>query len=110
MNTYIPGTFAKLAGEPEGKALWEFLNTPESVLRMETASYLKRPALEALQPSLIKAFGEIYQDDEQGDRWKQMTGNMARQILEHHGYEMEQERVKIRTPELFSRAARYRKK
>ena len=109
MNNYQSGTFAHLAETPEGVELWEFLNGHDQVIRLETATYLKRPALEAIQPMLMERFAKQYQDKISGDRWKQMTGNMVRQVMEHRGYKLQQKNVKTRVPDLFTRGARYHK-
>ena len=59
-----------LAGTPRGEALWAFLNEKDSLIRLETATYLRRPALEGVQEQLLERFGpEI-----KGWRWKQMMG------------------------------------
>ena len=102
---FDPGPFGGLANDELTKALWDFLNEREIVIRMETATFLRRPALEAVQPQLIERFGEKIQSD----RYKQMIGRMARQVMEHHGYSLDQTNVRIRSKILFSSAARYRK-
>ncbi|MGP4130098.1 hypothetical protein OJE16_10115 [Pantoea tagorei] len=52
------GSFSDIADTVLGKALWNFLISPEALLMMKTATYLSKPALEPLQPSLLEAFGE----------------------------------------------------
>ena len=101
------GSFTDLAGTELGIRLWEFINERESVVRMETATYLSRPALEALQPALIERFGSEV-NNEHNDRVKQMLGRMARQVMEHYGYELDQKNVTLRRRELFLKAALYR--
>ena len=102
---FDPGPFGGLANDALTKELWNFLNERETVIRMETATFLRRPALEAVQPQLIERFGEKIQPD----RCKQMIGRMARQVMEHHGYSLDQTSVRIRSNILFSSAARYKK-
>ena len=47
------GSFSDLAGGDVGRRLWDFMNKRETVVRMETATYLSRPALEGVQPVLM---------------------------------------------------------
>ena len=101
---FDPGTFASEAGSETGRRVWEFLNSNDSLLVLETTTFLKRPALEGLQRQLQAAFGE----DIEPDRYKQMIGRMVRQILEQHGYILDRTGVKIRVGNLFVTAARYK--
>lgn len=105
MLKFEPGSFADISNTPTAVGLWKLLNESASLIRMETASYLKRPALEPMQPFLLEAFGK----EIRADRWKQMMGRMTRQIMEHHGYALDQPGVRIRGGELFTSAARYKK-
>jgi len=105
MTTFDSGSFKDLANTAIGEALWEFLNTPNSLIKMETATQLKRPALEAVQLDLIELFDSIIKQD----RYKQMIGRMARQIMENLGYSMDQSGVRITSKILFSSATRYKK-
>ncbi len=100
---YQPGNFLELAESKTGRALWRFLIEPDNVLRMETASELERPALEALATRMNAAFGpEIHED-----RCKQMIGHMARQVMESRGFQLDAQGIKVRYGELFSKASRY---
>jgi hypothetical protein len=85
--------------------LWRFLNEPENLIRLETASELERPTLEALATRVNAAFGpaEIHED-----RWKQMIGHMTRQVMESRGFQLDAQGIKVRYVELFSKASRYR--
>lgn len=103
---YIPGVFAALAATQLGTELWAFLASPESRLRMRTASDLGRPALEALEESLLEQFEVQVLED----RVKQMIGHMARQVMEHEGYEIDAKDVKMTGGAPFSRAARYKRR
>lgn len=105
MSDFDSGSYTELAESKVGKDLWEFLNDRENVIRMETATLLKRPALEALQNLLVERFGQEIQDD----RYKQMIGRMTRQIMEHAGYSLDQTGVRITSKILFTSAARYKK-
>lgn len=100
------GSFSDISDTELGQQLWAFLGEHDSTIRMETASYLSRPALEPLQPFLIERFG----DDVKTDRVKQMIGRMVRQKMEARGYALDQMGVKVRTDNLFGTAARYKKR
>ncbi len=103
---YAPGNFLDLADTKTGRALWRFLNEPNNVLRMETASELERPALEALATRMAASFGpEI-----RADRYKQMIGHMTRQVMEHQGFNLDAQGIKVRYGDLFSKASRYRRR
>jgi len=103
-ETFDAGTFRELAGSALGRGLWAFLNEHDSLVRMETATYLERPAVEPLSPGLLKRFG----DDVRQDRVKQMIGRMVRQILEGRGYRIDRQNVRIPAPEnMFASGTRY---
>src|SRR5687768_1486993 len=96
--TYDPQNFGDLYATPLGGAVWEFLNLPENILRMETASFLERPAVEPLSSELLKEFGsEVAQD-----RVKQMIGHMVRQVMEGRNYTVAQQGVRITRNRVFS--------
>ena len=105
MFNFNPGSFSDLSETTLGKCLWEFLNRKDSIIRLETATSLRRPAVEGLQPQLLENFGEEIKED----RFKQMIGRMVRQIMEYNGYSLDQTGVRIRPRLLFSSASRYRK-
>jgi hypothetical protein len=105
MKKFQAGPFADVANSNLGKRLWSFLNHKDSVIRMETATYLRRPALEGLEPQLLCEFG----DGIRGDRWKQLLGRMARQVMEDSGYILDRSGVRISRGQLFTSAARYRR-
>lgn len=107
MMDFNAGNFSDLAESDLGKRLWAFMNERETVVRMEAATYLSRPALEVVQPYLIERFGNEV-SNENNDRIKQMIGKMARQVMEHHGYQLDQMGVRLRRNELFLSAARYK--
>ena len=118
---YTPGKFNKQQQTKLGKALWDFLNQDNIVIRMETASELKRPAVEAIATRLEDKFGlrlafdlTIESDKREHRRFKQMIGDMIRQILEARGYAKGQQNVVLRvhsiySPDklMFSRGTRY---
>ena len=101
---YHPDKFSDLASLSLGKKLWEFLTQPESIIRMETAIDLGKPAIEAMAGKLIEQFG----DDVRVDRVKQMIGHMVRQIMESRGFQLDAQNVKVlQDRRLFKKASRY---
>jgi hypothetical protein len=102
---YVPGSFSDVFGTELGQALWAFLNERENIVRMETATYLKCPAVEALTPGLLERFGDAVRKD----RIKQCIGNMIRQIMESRGYQLDRQNVRI-ADNLFASATRYRQR
>ena len=102
-HEFDAGSFREVASSPLGRGLWEFLNEKDNVIRMETATYLSRPAVEALSPSLLARFG----DEVRQDRVKQMIGRMVRQILEPRGYRIDQQSVRISRENVFTSGTRY---
>ncbi len=106
MLKYEPGRFASTYESDNGRKIWLFLNEPENVVRMETATYLSRPAAEPLSPYLLERFGKMIRED----RIKQMTGHMIRQVLESNGYRIDRSNVRIsREGNIFTSATRYTK-
>lgn len=101
---YQPDRYRTTFENNHGVELFAFITEPENLIRMETATYLSRPAIEPLSPFLVQRFGtEIAVD-----RMKQMMGHMVRQIMEQRGYRLEQGNVKITSSgNIFSRASRY---
>jgi hypothetical protein len=103
MKDFEPGPFSDVSTSPLGIAIWKFLHSDESIACLETTTFLKRPALEGLQPHLQAAFGAAIKTD----RIKQMTGRMVRQVMEDLGYNLDQTDVRIRVGDLYKSAARY---
>jgi hypothetical protein len=98
------GTFRELAESELGLALWAFLNERDNLIRMETATYLERPAVQPLSPGLLTRFGEEVRQD----RIKQMIGRMARQVMESSGYRIDRQNVRIPAEaNIFSSGTRY---
>ncbi|NJO54518.1 MAG: hypothetical protein HC829_06465 [Bacteroidales bacterium] len=102
---YQPQNFRDLFESELGQAIWQFMKRPENLVRMETATFLERAAVEPLAPGLLLEFGAEVAED----RLKQMIGHMARQIMEAMGYEIERPGLRITRESLFSSGARYRK-
>jgi hypothetical protein len=100
---YQPGKFSDRARQPIGKAIWEFLNSPENKIRMETAVELRKPPAEALAKVLVERFGREIEEH----RIRQMIGHMIRQVMEHLGYQLQTQSRKVGNKRLFTRAATY---
>jgi hypothetical protein len=107
MNKYNPETFGSLFNTDLGQRLWAFLNEHDTILRMETASDLGKPAVEAIEESMIERFRDEV-DQVTADRCKQMIGHMTRQVMAARGYAIAQQNVKVDAA-VFSRATRYGK-
>jgi hypothetical protein len=101
---YYPQHFRSVHETERGQAIWRFLVRPDNVLRMQTASYLGRVAVEPLEPGLLAAFGEDVKDD----RVKQYVGHAVRRIMESSGYHQDKPNVRIPRGILFKTASRYR--
>ncbi|MFM0053719.1 hypothetical protein [Caballeronia grimmiae] len=102
---FDPGMFKDLSETQFGRQLWAYLNEERTILQMETATALRRPALEPIEEALVEKFG----DDIRADRAKQMCGRMVRQIMEKEGYLYDRSGVPITSNVLFSSASRYKK-
>ncbi len=77
---------------------------------MDTATYLRRPACEAIQDELINEFKEFRKgNNSKLIRYKQMCGHMVRQIMEQRGYVLDSQRIPLRVGNLFRTASRYKK-
>ena len=69
--------------------LWVFLNTRETIIRFETATYLKRPAIEAITNTLMQDFGDLFnpdiqKDSKKRDDYKRLAGHLVRRVMEMH--------------------------
>lgn len=58
MLTYSPEKFASLYATDIGQQIWAFLGQPENIARLETASELRKPAVEGLEEQLLAKFRE----------------------------------------------------
>lgn len=104
MQQYEPGRFGSTYESAGGAEIWEFLNRSDNVVRMETATYLSRPAVEPLSPVLVQDLGERVTED----RMKQMIGHMVRQVMEKRGYRIDRSNVRTSTKDnIFTSATRY---
>ena len=97
-----------------------YLNEEKTIVMLETATYLDRPALEALVPTLEARFGDELKGIKDNsnnpenidfDRLKQTIGHMVRVIMEKHGYVIDQNGIEIPNirQTLFLTATRYKK-
>lgn len=100
---YDAQNFRDLYDTELGKALWDWLRRLDNLVRMETATYLGRSAVEPLAPYLVYEFGGDIEDD----RTKQMIGHMARQILEALDFSLARKGMRITMGGLFTTAAKY---
>jgi len=99
---YDPQHFRDVAESEIGVALWNFLTRSDTVIRLETASYLERAAVEPIGPYLLAEFGPEVAED----RLKQTVGHMVRQVMEQLGYELVQPGVRM-VKGMFTTGARY---
>ena len=110
---YAPWKFEKLASTEFGIALWEFLKKKETFIRMQTASRLKRAAVEGIAQELEILFPDELKELKNSTyflRCKQMIGHMIRQIMDYHEYEICMRNVRVVSPGIFSKGTRYKLK
>jgi hypothetical protein len=107
MVEYSPGSFSDVFNTKLGQSLWTYLNEHDNIIRMETATFLKRPAAEPLSEGLLRTFGDAVR----ADRIKQCIGNMIRQILEPRGCQIDRQNVRISADHnMFTSATRYKRR
>jgi len=108
---YDAWKFVKLAESDLGTKLWEFLTKEETFIRMETATQLKRPAVEGVAEQLKINFGEEISKLSIADfrRTKQMIGHMVKQVMASHEYEVFMKNVRVISSDLFTKGTRYKK-
>ncbi|HEX4709701.1 hypothetical protein [Phenylobacterium sp.] len=105
MQTFDAAQFQKEYATELGRRLWLFLNRDDVVARMETATDLGQPALQAVEDQLLETFGEAVL----ADRIKQMIGRMVRQVMETNGFEHVTSDVRLNSVP-FYKASRYRRR
>jgi len=105
MQDFDAAQFQNEYATPLGQSVWGFLNESEIIGRMETASDLGQPALQAIEEQLLEKF----EDAILPDRIKQMIGRMVRQIMESRGYEHVTSDVRLNSVP-FYKASRYRRR
>jgi len=108
MLVFDEGTFSTEYSTEEGSQLWVLLSDEESAIRFDAATYLKKPALQALEERILQEFRNS-KNIVRSDRYKQMMGRMTRQIMESRGYVLDRSGVVIKDGKLFKSAARYKK-
>ena len=91
MLTYRPDQFDRTFALQNGPKIWKWLQSDEVIAKMETASYLRRPAIEPLSPVLKQQFG----DQIHFLKTRQMIGHMVRQIMESRGFHLSRANVRI---------------
>jgi len=117
---FVANTFKVLYAEEQGQSIWSHLNTEKSVIRMQAVSDVGKPAVLAVEEGLLNECGvkervkhtseqDKSTEDRHNDRIKQMIGAMVRQVMEHHGYQLHANNVKIPNSKIFYSAASYRK-
>lgn len=111
--------FPDLYSSQKGMAIWNFLNESESIIRMQAVSDVGKPALLAIEDSLIRNFGIIEKDAKnyisdveksKNDSLKRMIGAMVRQVLEQNDYMLINKSVRVTNSKLFFSAALYKKR
>jgi hypothetical protein len=103
---YNPGSFTDVFNTEMGPRLWTYLNEQDAITQMNTATYLGKPAAQALSPGLLATFDE---KTVRSKRVKMCIGHMIKQIVVARGYEIDRKNVVITDPDnLFTVATRYR--
>ena len=105
--SFDPGSFTDVYNPRSGLGLqlWEWLWRDENIVRMETACYLEKVAVEPLQPGLLADFDEKLI---RNPRVKQLIGRMVKQILRARGYHWVGKDYKLKHRELFTTGSKYR--
>jgi hypothetical protein len=91
LQPYRPDKFANTYTHHAGEKIWYWLNQDSAIAMMQTASYLRRPAIEALSPHLKRDFAAEISIT----AVRRMVGHMVRQILETQGYRLNRANVRI---------------
>lgn len=106
MITFYPEHFADIYNTSLGRRLWCFLNRRDNLIKMETATFLRKPAAQALSEQLLKEFGDVVRRD----RIKQTIGFMIKRVMANRGYKLEKYGVLISDKKnIFTKASRYSK-
>lgn len=108
-------TFTELYESEQGQEIWEFLNSIVAVERMKAVSDVGKPAVLGIDNHLINDFAmperaNVTEENKaRFDRLKQMIGAMVRQVMEHHGYKLHSNNVKVPSSKVFYSASLYKK-
>lgn len=112
-----PTDFRALYQSNFGGAIWVFLRSSDNVVRIETATFLERPAVEPLAPGLLQEFEKHFSRCSSEDLkiTKRMIGHMVKHIMEMIGYEVDRAQgdngnVPVKANPLFSSGSRYKRK
>jgi hypothetical protein len=100
---YNSGIYRAIYESEMGARVWEYLTEDQSIIKMETACELGKPAVEPLSAGLLERFGNKVQDN----RTKQMIGHMVKQILFDRGYIIHSQNSKVSSGGLFNKATSY---
>lgn len=116
--TYMPSNrYASIMNTPESEDLWNLLTIEKYITIAETATFLRKPAIEALAPYIaaeIEIFRPLDKDKASANEvtkqnhYKQLAGNMVWQILEQLGFEQDKTKVSVISSNIFGTATRYR--
>jgi hypothetical protein len=104
-HEYDAGRLGLGQDEQFAREAWDFLNEPDIIQRMISATDLGHPAVEGIREPLVARFRELMNVE----RNRQRIGHMTRQIMERNGFELDQPEVKVNLYP-FTKAARYRRK
>ncbi len=104
---FNPGSFTDVFDPSSGigPQLWKWLWRNENIVRMETACYLEKVAVEPLQPGLLSEFNVA---ELRNPRVKQLIGRMVKQILRARGYHWVGKDYKLKRRDLFTTGSKYR--
>ena len=106
MNEYEVGRFSDLEIELRDE-LWAFLNEHDNLIRLETASDLRAPAVEGVVRPLLRHFDRNILIEK---RVKRFIGFITKQIMLSRGFELESSNVRVGTGNLFTKASRYQRR
>ncbi|WP_132941959.1 hypothetical protein [Vibrio crassostreae] len=97
VTDYLHRSFIPLFKEPEGQAIWAFLQKQENIIRIETGVYLRKSPLEALTPELLELDVLTSSDEDKVNRLKQLIGSLVKFLLcfQIGGYEQKPSKVNI---------------
>ncbi|MGI6198046.1 MAG: hypothetical protein ACOYIS_02815 [Candidatus Cloacimonadaceae bacterium] len=111
LHLFSPRLVSMLKGEssyPDAEKTWEIISSRECVIKMVSATEIRRPAAEILGPMFEKVFPP--EDDENIMIRKQMIGYMIKVVMECFGYTTHLGRRQIDTtrgPGDFARRSNY---
>jgi hypothetical protein len=101
---YDPQQFRNIFETDYGQAIWRFLIRPDNVIRMLTATYFDRAAVEPLGEGLLAEFGMYVTED----RVKQYIGHAVRRIMEACRCQLDRQGMRITRLNMFTSGSRYK--